>query len=179
MSKADGLDEIFVERECARDGSCDLCDFEGVREARAVVIATGSEPAGWAGVPLDGRRLLSHRDLVTLTRLPRRLLVLAGRPAVQLSIADDGTAGIARARDWSPHLVLVDMQLPDMDGTAVLRALQSDPGLAGVPCIALSANAMSEDIDAAKAAGFVDYWTKPIDFQRFLADLSHRLGRPI
>lgn len=47
-------------------------------EARAVVLATGSEPAGWPAVPLDGQTCLSHRDLVGLTRLPRRILVLGG-----------------------------------------------------------------------------------------------------
>jgi CheY-like chemotaxis protein len=56
----------------------------------------------------------------------------------------------------------------------VLRRLRAVPETAGIACIALSANAMPEDIERALAAGFADYWTKPIDFKAFLAALQQR-----
>jgi len=64
------------------------------------------------------------------------------------------------------------MQLPDIDGIEVLRRLRSDPATAGVTCVALSANAMPEDVQQARAAGFDDYWTKPIDLGEFLKALD-------
>jgi len=95
-----------------------------------------------------------------------------------------GAAGVARARTLRPDLVLVDLQLPDFDGFEVLRRLRADPATRGIACIALSANAMPEDIERGRAAGFADYWTKPIEFGAFLAALHQRFpaapaaGRP-
>ncbi len=105
--------------------------------------------------------------------------VLAGRPAVVLEVAEDGLSGVRCAVKTLPDLILVDMQLPDIDGLAVLRALRADPRTAGIRCVALSANATPEDLQAARAAGFADYWTKPIDFARFLDSLGAMLGRRI
>jgi hypothetical protein len=73
-----------------------------------------------------------------------------------------------------PDLVLVDLQLPDFDGFEVLRRLRADPATRGIACIALSANAMPEDIERGLAAGFAEYWTKPIDFGAFLGALHQR-----
>jgi CheY-like chemotaxis protein/anti-sigma regulatory factor (Ser/Thr protein kinase) len=83
-----------------------------------------------------------------------------------------GAAGIDRALALGPDLVLVDLQLPDFDGYEVLRRLQADPRTRAIPCVALSANAMQEDIDRGLESGFVDYWTKPIDFAAFIAALE-------
>lgn len=101
--------------------------------------------------------------------------LLSRRPDIELRCAEDGQSGLALARDWRPHLVLLDMQLPDLDGFAVRQALSEHPATAPAPCIALSANAMPQDMKAALAAGFADYWTKPIDFQGFLRGLAERL----
>ncbi|HWH81446.1 MAG TPA: PAS domain-containing protein [Burkholderiaceae bacterium] len=83
-----------------------------------------------------------------------------------------GTAGVARARALLPNLVLIDMQLPDFDGFEVLRRIRAQPETAQIPCIALSANAMPDDIARGLAAGFDDYWTKPIKFKPFLDALD-------
>ena len=98
--------------------------------------------------------------------------LVAQRPHLSLTCAPDGRQGLARALGESPDLILLDMQLPDLDGYQVLRALRADPRTADLRCIALSANAMPEDIRGARAAGFDDYWTKPIDFKLFLAGLD-------
>ena len=83
-----------------------------------------------------------------------------------------GSAGVARARELQPDLVLIDLQLPDFDGYEVLRRLRADPATKAIRCVALSANAMPEDIERGLAAGFADYWTKPIDFALFIAALK-------
>jgi signal transduction histidine kinase/ActR/RegA family two-component response regulator len=85
-----------------------------------------------------------------------------------------GAGGVARAKELRPDLVLIDLQLPDFDGFEVLRRLRADPATRGIACIALSANAIPEDIERGLAAGFADYWTKPIDFSAFLLALKKR-----
>jgi CheY-like chemotaxis protein len=69
-------------------------------------------------------------------------------------------------------VILVDLQLPDIDGFEVLRRLRAQPETERTPCIALSANAMPEDIERGMGAGFDDYWTKPIKFRPFLEALE-------
>jgi len=96
------------------------------------------------------------------------------RPGLRLESAGTGLAGVARAAALLPDLILIDIQLPDIDGFEVLRHLQQQAQTAHIPCIALSANAMPTDIARATAAGFSDYWTKPIDFSGFLAALDKR-----
>jgi len=99
-----------------------------------------------------------------------------------LRIASEATGlgGTQRARTLRPDLVLIDLQLPDFDGFEVLRRLRADPLTRAIPCIALSANAMPDDIERGLAAGFADYWTKPIDFAKFLASLKRIFpGEPI
>jgi len=83
-----------------------------------------------------------------------------------------GAAGVERALALRPDLVLIDLQLPDFDGYEVLRRLRADARTRAIPCIALSANAMREDIERGLASGFADYWTKPIDFAVFIAALN-------
>jgi CheY-like chemotaxis protein len=83
-----------------------------------------------------------------------------------------GTAGVERAIALRPDLVLIDLQLPDFDGYEVLRRLRAEPATRAIPCVALSANAMREEIERGLATGFVDYWTKPIDFAVFIAAIE-------
>ena len=91
-----------------------------------------------------------------------------------LHIVSEGTGagGVARAFALRPDVILIDLQLPDFDGFEVLRQLRARPETAATPCIALSANAMPEDIARGLASGFDDYWTKPIRFKPFLDALE-------
>ena len=91
---------------------------------------------------------------------------------LQIESVASGLGGVARAQELQPDLILVDMQLPDINGYEVLSLLRAQPSTAGIRCIALSANAMPEDIARATAAGFSDYWTKPINLSVFLAALD-------
>jgi len=102
--------------------------------------------------------------------------IVGMRENVTLHVAVDGRSGIARALALKPRAVLIDLQLPDMDGFEVLRRLRADASMDGVAMIALSANAMPEDIEKARRLGFDDYWTKPIDFRKFLAGLDTLAG---
>ena len=98
------------------------------------------------------------------------------RPDLRFLSACDGHSGVAVAQAERPSLILLDMQLPDIDGGEVLRRLRADPATAAIDCIALSANAVPEDIHAALAAGFDAYWTKPLDMPAFLQSLAQRFG---
>ncbi|HEX6706612.1 MAG TPA: PAS domain-containing protein [Albitalea sp.] len=105
--------------------------------------------------------------------------LVSSRPGLAIVTETNGERGVARARVLQPDLILVDMQLPDFDGFEVLRRLRADPLTAGIPCFAVSANAMPEDIRRALAAGFVEYWTKPINFNAFLQSLEALLQAPM
>ena len=107
-------------------------------------------------------------------QLVRELIAL--RPQVRLSTAEDGLSGLQRALAEPPELVLLDIQLPDIDGLEVMRRLRAEARTAGCRIVALSADAMPERISAALAAGFDDYWTKPIQFDAFLGHLDRMVA---
>lgn len=99
-------------------------------------------------------------------------------PTVTLRQAETGADGLAAMREApAPDVVLLDMQLPDMTGFDVLRALRADPATRGLAVLALSASAMPEDVRAARDAGADGYLTKPIDFVVLEAALTERLPR--
>ncbi len=98
------------------------------------------------------------------------------RPDIRLLHAADGRSGLALARREQPALVLLDMQLPDMDGSAVLAALRQDPATADIRCIAVSANVVAADVQQALAAGLAAYWTKPLDAEAFSSAINRLFG---
>jgi PAS domain S-box-containing protein len=144
--------------------------------------ARGAPAGSVAGVatppPLRVPPLRRHGSLLYIEDNPVNVLLVEElvrmRPGITLASAATGRAGVAQAASLTPDLILVDIQLPDIDGFEVLRHLRQQEGTAHIPCIALSANAMPDDIARARAAGFVDYWTKPIAFAEFLAALDRR-----
>lgn len=126
-------------------------------------------------VPLDAPSSQAACLLYIEDNPVNRLVVeelLSGHSELFLECAEDGQAGVERARALRPRLILLDMNLPDCDGYEVLRRLRADPSTAAIPVVALSAEASPEDARRAIAAGFTDYWTKPIDFGQFLAGLA-------
>jgi PAS domain S-box-containing protein len=102
--------------------------------------------------------------------------VFRTQPNWTLRVAEDGASGLRVARETLPDLLLIDMNLPDMNGLTLIRRLRAEPMTRRLCCIALSADAMREQIEAAMAAGFDDYWTKPIDVHRVLGDLMRLLA---
>jgi CheY-like chemotaxis protein/anti-sigma regulatory factor (Ser/Thr protein kinase) len=146
----------------------------GRNEAAPVAQGVSAQPAPRrAGQP--GRLLYIEDNPVNLLIVQE---VMAQRPDLQLHTACDGLSGVSQALSHRPDLILVDMQLPDIDGHEVLRRLRSDETTAGIPCISVSANAMPEDIDRALKAGFDDYWTKPLDLRVFMRSLDSIFGAP-
>jgi len=86
--------------------------------------------------------------------------------------AADGPRGVAAARSELPDLIACDVNLPGMDGFAVLAALKTEPQLAGVPILAVTALAMAGDREKVLAAGFDGYISKPIEPESFVAELE-------
>ncbi|MDD3326326.1 MAG: response regulator [Zoogloea sp.] len=93
-----------------------------------------------------------------------------------LICAHEAALGIELARAEPPALILMDINLPGMDGYAALAVLKADPATGSIPVVALSANAMPADVERGLAAGFADYLTKPLDFTRLHAVLAQYLG---
>ncbi|MDP9044716.1 MAG: CHASE domain-containing protein [Pseudomonadota bacterium] len=94
--------------------------------------------------------------------------VLARRPQVELQVSVTGLDGLAAIRARLPDLVLLDMHLPDIDGMELLRHLKSDPHTGDVPIVVVSADALTQQIDAAFAAGCTHYLTKPVNVAELL-----------
>ncbi len=86
--------------------------------------------------------------------------------------AEDGPTGIELAVTSCPALILLDIQLPGMDGYAVARALRANPSLAGTPIVAVTSYAMAGDRERCLAAGCNGYIEKPIDPETFAVDVE-------
>ncbi|MBE7454112.1 MAG: response regulator [Kofleriaceae bacterium] len=100
------------------------------------------------------------------------LTFLLERSGYTVQAAEDGPRGIALARRAPPAVILLDIQLPGMDGHAVARALRQDAALGATPIIAVTSYAMPGDRDKALAAGCSGYLEKPIDPATFVSDLE-------
>ncbi len=94
------------------------------------------------------------------------------RRGFDVSVATDGQSGLDQARAERPDVMLLDMNLPILDGWSAARALKADPATAGIPIIALTAHAMAGDKEKALAAGCDDYHPKPIDFSRLVTQIE-------
>lgn len=119
-----------------------------------------------------GRTVVVVEDNARSRRLVRDLLELHGFVPVE---ADTAEEGLAAARAHGPSLVLMDIQLPGMDGETALRALRADPATAAVPVVAVTAYAMRGDEEWLLEAGFDAYVAKPIDTRTFAAALAELL----
>jgi PAS domain S-box-containing protein len=100
--------------------------------------------------------------------------MLAQQTRLHMLSAATPEAGLQMACTQRPDLILLDIQLPGIDGYEVLRRLRADEATRDIPVIAISANALRADIDRGRAAGFDDYLTKPID-QRVLVEALKRV----
>ncbi len=112
------------------------------------------------------RRILMIEDNAQNRYLAGFLLEASGWEMVH---AEDGPSGLALARTVDPVLILLDIQLPGMDGYAVAQALRADPLSAAVPIVAVTSYAMAGDRERCLASGCDGYIEKPIDPQTFVA----------
>ena len=102
--------------------------------------------------------------------------ILGLRPNVTLTVAADPAQALQAALASPPDLLLLDLHLPGMNGIELLAAMRSHERLRRVPAVAVSAAARQDDIAHARAQGFCDYWTKPLDVDQTLAALDRLLG---
>ncbi|NDG41134.1 MAG: PAS domain-containing sensor histidine kinase [Betaproteobacteria bacterium] len=120
-------------------------------------VATGTDQHNDVMLPL--LRVLYVEDNRVLAEMMRQFF--RRMDGVELEIAGDGEAGIQAARRRRPDLLLLDINLPRLNGFEVLALVRADPDLASVRCVAVSAIAMDSDVERALSAGFDDYITKP------------------
>jgi CheY-like chemotaxis protein len=90
----------------------------------------------------------------------------------QIITAGDAESGLLLVESEKPHLILMDVGLPGMDGWSATRALKQNPATRHIPVIALTAHAMQGDREKALEAGCDDYETKPIDFDRLFEKID-------
>jgi two-component system, cell cycle response regulator DivK len=120
-------------------------------------------------------RVLVIEDNASNMTLATFLLESAGHTVLS---ATDAEGGLAIARAERPDLVLMDVQLPGMDGLQATALLKGDPSTRGIPVIALTALAMKGDEERIRAAGCDGYIAKPLNYREFLAAVSARLQAP-
>ncbi len=158
--------ELSGEEHPARHG------FEVALAARHPPQAPGAAP---------GCNVLYIEDHPVNALLVREALALQ-QPSHQLRVAETGEDGLRMVAEQRPDVVLLDLNLPGASGYDVLAQLRADPATAALPCVAVSADAMPDELLRARQAGFVDYWTKPLVMaglaQRIHAvAAAHRAGR--
>jgi two-component system, cell cycle response regulator DivK len=120
-------------------------------------------------------RILIVEDNRANMKLAVMLLETAGH---SLILATNAEAGLTLARDEQPHLILMDIQLPGMDGLEATARLKRDDATRAIPVIALTALAMKGDEARIRAAGCDGYIAKPLDIKDFLAVVSAHLLTP-
>ena len=122
----------------------------------------------------DGYRILVVEDNELNLKLVRDVLTYAGYDVVE---ARTGEQGVALATEHLPDLVLMDLQLPGIDGAEALRQMRSRPSTQTVPVVAVTAYAMKEDRERAISCGFDGYLEKPISARELPAQVQRFLKR--
>jgi CheY-like chemotaxis protein/anti-sigma regulatory factor (Ser/Thr protein kinase) len=141
---------------------------ESQRATSPVALAPAAAPPTAAADPAAPRHVVLY-----IEDNPANVALMEGalhhRSDIRLLHAPKPALGLELARTERPSLVLLDIQLPGMDGYEVLRRLRMIEALRAVPVVAISANAMPSDLARGRAAGFNDYLTKPLDLARLQA----------
>jgi two-component system, cell cycle response regulator DivK len=125
---------------------------------------------------MAGERILVVEDNELNMKLLRDVLVVKGYRALE---ATTGEEAIALATEHAPDLVLMDIQLPDLDGVAALRRLRMDERTAAIPVLAVTAQAMQGDRERFLAEGFDGYVTKPVNVRELLGIVRQHCEGPV
>lgn len=116
--------------------------------------------------------LLAEDDEFSRDMLVRRL----ERQGYEMISASDGREALQSARQHRPDLILMDLDMPVMDGRLAMTALRSDPRTFKIPIIVLTAHASAEDVAAAVESGCYSYETKPVALKRLVERIEEALA---
>ena len=161
--------ELVESRELIRQQS-----IEARRRYDKIVSVTGGDAA--AAVKPHLSRVKGLHTLLYVEDNPANLSlvehIIARHPEIRLLTAVNGNKGIEIARASCPDVILMDINLPDINGYKALEILRSDPATAHIPVIALSGNVMQLNIESGLEAGFFRYLTKPIKINELMETLD-------
>jgi PAS domain S-box-containing protein len=147
--------------------------YDAIAEARGLrEVSRAKKPARDLAPQFAGTRVLLAEDNETNQFVALELL---GRLGIELEIATNGAEAIEMVRAKPYAAVLMDIQMPEMDGLEATRLIRQDPAFQHLPIIAMTANAMKADVDAALAAGMNDFLSKPIEQAPLVASLRRWL----
>ena len=118
---------------------------------------------------MAAKKILVVEDNALNMKLVRSLLIRGGYSVIE---AGDAETGIALAQEQHPDLILMDIQLPGMDGLSATQHIRSEADLKDIPIVALTSYAMQEDVEKTLKAGCTGHISKPIDTRRFLDVIS-------
>ena len=121
------------------------------------------------------KRILVIEDQEDNWQILRDLLTSAGFEVIE---AADGEAGLAAAAKCRPDLILMDIQLPVLDGYEATRQIKADPALRAIPIIVITSYALSGDDEKARAAGCDAYFSKPFSPRQLLGKVREYLSPP-
>ena len=159
-------------------GSCFSIELPRGPETPAPLAAAPAASLPNRSAPEYGkRRLLCVEDNAANLELIRR--ILDQRPQVELLTAANGAEALEKARTHLPDLILLDINLPDLDGLTVFKKLQDHPDTRPIPVVILTANAMPGEIQKARNLGVKSYLTKPLDIAGFLETVDRFLAGPV
>ena len=123
---------------------------------------------------MSGSSILVVDDNPSNLKLFTYLLALPGYEVTTAASAEEALRVLERL---VPHLIIMDLQLPDVDGLTLTRRLKANPGLRAVPIVAVTASAMKGDEEKAMAAGVDGYMSKPVEKRAFRAMVASYLER--
>lgn len=118
------------------------------------------------------KRVLVVDDRATSRELIRAILENSGYAVME---AGDGREAVKIALQIEPDLIILDLQMPNLDGYGALKLIRSDPRFKELPVVALTANAMQGDREKALSAGFTSYISKPVKLSLLRAELARLL----
>lgn len=121
---------------------------------------------------MAGELILIVEDNEKNRKLARDVLEVKGYKTIESETAEEG---LELAKSQLPALILMDIQLPGMDGITAMKQLKADPQTAKIPIIAITASAMTHNRTTMLAEGFDGYQTKPIGLKEFLAEVQRVL----
>jgi two-component system cell cycle response regulator DivK len=110
-----------------------------------------------------------NRDLV-------EFVVARSRLGIELQIAENGEDALKRVREKKPDLILMDMQMPVMDGYTAASIIKADPHLRSIPIVAFTALARSEDVERSRSIGCAEHYAKPMDPEELVKIINKYLN---